>query len=125
MFMLEAPHTYNGALPPVRSRCIDTTGKRLRGTGLHGPENTDVFKLVLFNLLKQRRPQLHIATLEEMRDFYKLDVSFVWWFMSCMWIMIPMSSFSLLYITQHDHYPWTTKRLDGSKGPGPFWWCLI
>eukprot|EP00403_Amphidinium_massartii_P045968 CAMPEP_0178467936 /NCGR_PEP_ID=MMETSP0689_2-20121128/52665_1 /TAXON_ID=160604 /ORGANISM="Amphidinium massartii, Strain CS-259" /LENGTH=151 /DNA_ID=CAMNT_0020094985 /DNA_START=204 /DNA_END=659 /DNA_ORIENTATION=- len=95
----------------------------LRGSGLHGPENADVMKLVLWNRLKQRRPQ-RICTTESLQEFFRMEVALVWWMFGLVFFMAPMNWWAKRYSMVHDHYPWMPKRLDGSRGPGSYCWFI-
>merc|ERR1711982_306336 len=90
----------------------------MRGSGLHGPENGEVMKLVLWNRLKQRRPQRH-CTIEDLREFYRMEVAIVWWMFGLVFFMAPLNWWGKKYRMVHDHYPWTSKRHDGSRGAQP------
>ena len=52
--------TASGSLRPVdyNNRTPVPATMQLRGSGLHGPENGDVMKLILWNRLKQRQAQM-------------------------------------------------------------------
>merc|ERR1712061_840518 len=62
----------------------------LRGSGIHGPENGEVMKLVLYNRLKQKRPQRH-ADIAELREFYRMEVAIVWWMFGLVAFMAPLN----------------------------------
>lgn len=49
----------------------------LRGSGIHGPENGQVMKLVQWNRLKQRRPQRTGCDEDTLREFYRMEVAIV------------------------------------------------
>ncbi|KAF4702140.1 hypothetical protein FOZ62_001369 [Perkinsus olseni] len=55
---------------------------KLRGSGIHGPENTDLMKLVLWNRLKQKRPQREVPNINYLKDSIRLELSVNWWLMS-------------------------------------------
>eukprot|EP00444_Apocalathium_aciculiferum_P035430 CAMPEP_0183484792 /NCGR_PEP_ID=MMETSP0370-20130417/179101_1 /TAXON_ID=268820 /ORGANISM="Peridinium aciculiferum, Strain PAER-2" /LENGTH=210 /DNA_ID=CAMNT_0025678085 /DNA_START=21 /DNA_END=654 /DNA_ORIENTATION=+ len=63
----------------------------LRGTGVHGPENGEVMKLVLWNRLKQRRPQRTGCDLAELQEFYRMEVAIVWWMFGLCFMMAPLN----------------------------------
>lgn len=100
------------------------SGLVLRGSGLHGPENTEVFRLCLWNRLKQRRPQREVPTLKEMREWNKLEISCVWFTWGYLLFYWPMGLYGAHYATKHDHFPWIPARTDGSRGEGPTFWYL-
>lgn len=112
-------------LPVASSHSRPGLGRRtLRGTGLHGPENSNVFRLALWNRLKQRRPQREVPRVEEMRDWNKLEVSCVWFTWGYLLFYWPMAIFGGHYAMHNDHYPWMPARTDGSLGDGPMFWYL-
>jgi len=96
----------------------------LRGSGTHGPENGEVMKLVLWNRLKQRRPQRGAVTDDELREYFRMEVAVVWWMFGLVFFMGPLNWWGKKYRIVHDHYPWMPKRHDGSKGPGPYAWFI-
>lgn len=96
----------------------------LRGSGLHGPENTVIFRLSLWNRLKQRRPQREVPTLEEMRNWNKLEVCCVWFTWGYLLFYWPMGLYGSHFAKEHDHLPWCPSRTDGSHGEGPTFWYL-
>jgi len=116
----------SGALLPVsyEHRKPIPAGWVLRGSGLHGPENTDVMKLALWNRLKQRRPQRECPSIEDMQEYYKMETSIVWWMLGCLCFMGPLNWWGKKYRMVHDHYPWMSKRLDGTRGPGAYVWFM-
>ena len=46
----------------------------LRGSGIHGPENGDLMKLIIWNRMKQKRPQRVIQPIEDLVDSAKMEV---------------------------------------------------
>lgn len=61
----------NGDLPSKPLVTIDDLtpeGKVLRGSGLHGPERTDVMRLVLYNRLKARQLQRIVPSRQEAQE---------------------------------------------------------
>eukprot|EP00419_Tripos_fusus_P000896 CAMPEP_0172672072 /NCGR_PEP_ID=MMETSP1074-20121228/11324_1 /TAXON_ID=2916 /ORGANISM="Ceratium fusus, Strain PA161109" /LENGTH=149 /DNA_ID=CAMNT_0013489211 /DNA_START=60 /DNA_END=509 /DNA_ORIENTATION=- len=96
----------------------------LRGSGIHGPENGEVMKLALWNRLKQRRPQRTDCGLEDMQEFYRMEVAIVWWMFGLVFFMAPMNWWGKKYRMVHDHMPWTPKRHDGTHGAGAYAWFL-
>lgn len=96
----------------------------MRGTGIHGPENPEVMKLVLWNRLKQRRPQRTGADIETLREFYRMEVAIVWWMFGLCFMVAPLNWWGKKYRIVHDHYPWAPKRHDGTRGFGPYTWFL-
>eukprot|EP00921_Rhytidocystis_pertsovi_P022317 GHVQ01035684.1.p1 GENE.GHVQ01035684.1~~GHVQ01035684.1.p1 ORF type:complete len:210 (-),score=41.41 GHVQ01035684.1:149-778(-) len=99
--------------------------RKLRGTGLHGPENGDVLRLVLWNRLKQRRPQREVPTLGELQEWYKMEVGIRWFLWSVILVYAPMAVYGKSYAMKHDHYPWVPARTDGSRGEGCLYWWAI
>ena len=95
---------------------------KLRGSGLWGPEQTDVLKLILWNRKRQWRPQREVPTIEEQQDHYVLEFAIIWFTAGNVFIMGPVLWWAKKYRMAHDHYPWGPPRLDGSKGPGGFVW---
>lgn len=94
--------------------------QKLRGSGIHGPENTDLMKLVLWNRLKQKRPQREVsASLEAhiyatdsalyfrsrsqvpninyLKDSIRLELSVNWWLMS-KFHLLPLRLLSLRFV---------------------------
>mmetsp|Transcript_117621 Transcript_117621/g.329351 ORF Transcript_117621/g.329351 Transcript_117621/m.329351 type:complete len:150 (+) Transcript_117621:57-506(+) len=96
----------------------------LRGSGIHGPENGQVMKLVLWNRLKQRRPQRTGCDEDTLREFYRMEVAIVWWMFGLVFFMAPLNWWGKKYRMVHDHYPWSPKRHDGTIGVGPYCWFL-
>ena len=96
----------------------------LRGSGIHGPENAEVMKLVLWNRLKQRRPQRVGADIETLREFYRMEVAIVWWMFGLVFMVAPLNWWGKKYRIVHDHYPWGPKRHDGTRGFGPYAWFI-
>mmetsp|Transcript_36715 Transcript_36715/g.84484 ORF Transcript_36715/g.84484 Transcript_36715/m.84484 type:complete len:152 (-) Transcript_36715:102-557(-) len=95
----------------------------LRGSGIHGPENADVMKLALWNRLRQRRPQ-RVVEIADLQEHYRMEVTVCWWMFGLVFFMCPLNWWAKRYSMVHDHYPWTPKRLDGTRGPGPYCWFL-
>lgn len=61
----------------------DFIGRKLRGTGAHGPERSELMKLVLWNRLRVLRPQrTEIPDEDDVREKNKLDVSLLWFFLT-------------------------------------------
>merc|ERR1712185_671645 len=87
----------------------------VRGSLIHGPENKEVMKLALWNRLKQRRPQRPCPSLEELQEFYRMEVAVVWWMFGLTFFMAPLNWWGKKYRIVHDHYPWMPKRYDGSQ----------
>ena len=75
------PRRYGNALGPVSYANRTPVPKDwvLRGSGIHGPENGEVMKLVLWNRLKQKRPQRQGVTTADLQEFYRMEVTVVWW----------------------------------------------
>eukprot|EP00922_Rhytidocystis_sp_ex-Travisia-forbesii_P057742 GHVS01085452.1.p1 GENE.GHVS01085452.1~~GHVS01085452.1.p1 ORF type:complete len:172 (+),score=20.06 GHVS01085452.1:143-658(+) len=96
--------------------------RKLRGSGLHGPENADVCRLVLWNRLKGRRPQREVPTIKELQEWNKQEVGIRWLLWSVIFFYVPMAWYGRSYAVDHDHYPWLPARTDGSRGEGCFWW---
>ena len=97
---------------------------RLRGSGLHGPENADVMKLILWNRLKQRRPQMEVPTLHHLQESFKFEGALVYWTLTWAFLLLPFWFWSSKYASIHDHYPWMPPRNDGTKGQGTNLWFL-
>mmetsp|Transcript_13182 Transcript_13182/g.31875 ORF Transcript_13182/g.31875 Transcript_13182/m.31875 type:complete len:153 (+) Transcript_13182:72-530(+) len=98
----------------------------LRGTGTHGPEHADVMKLVLYNRMKQKRPQRDPQSLdlEIMQDSYRLEVAIIWWTFFWLILVGPLNWWGVKYRMVYDHYPWFPKRIDGTLGVGGYYWFL-
>merc|ERR1712032_1379889 len=96
----------------------------LRGSGMHGPENGEVMKLALWNRLKQRRPQRTNTNIDDLREFYRMEVAVVWWMFGLVVFMCPLTWWAKKFRMVHEHYPWTPKRHDGTKGVGPYCWFI-
>ncbi|CAK9006788.1 Uncharacterized protein SCF082_LOCUS9177 [Durusdinium trenchii] len=94
----------------------------LRGSGIHGPENGEVMKLVLWNRLKQKRPQRPQVPVEDLQEFFRMEVAIVWWMFGCVFFVAPLNWWGKKYRMVHDHYPWFPKRQDGTHGVGPYAW---
>merc|ERR1712187_930865 len=90
----------------------------LRGTGIHGPENGEVMKLALWNRLKQRRPQRSNTNIDDLREFYRMEIAIVWWMFGCVFFAAPLNWWGKKYRIGHDRYHWTPKRHDGSGVQG-------
>ena len=97
---------------------------KLRGSGLHGPENADVMKLVLWNRLKQRQPQMEVPSLHHLQESYKFEGSLVYWTLTWAFVLLPFWFWSVKFANIHDHYPWMPPRIDGTKGQGTTMWFL-
>ncbi|CRH04113.1 conserved Plasmodium protein, unknown function [Plasmodium relictum] len=99
---------------------------KIRGTGFHGPERTDVFRLILYNRLKQKQPQRIVPDIEQMKDANKLETSIVWFLWSFVIFYCSMCIYGSNYIIKNKStsFPWMPKRTDGSKGEGPMFWFL-
>merc|ERR1712071_9709 len=93
-------------------------------SGIHGPENAEVMKLVLWNRLKQRRPQRVGADIETLREFYRMEIAIVWWMFGLCFFVAPLNWWAKKYRIVHDHYPWAPKRADGTRGVGPYCWFI-
>jgi len=105
-------------------KLADKVGYKLTGSGLHGPENPDVMKLVMWNRLKQKRPQrTYIPTDAEYRDYFKMETAILWFCFSMFLLYWPFCRYAEYYSSHHDHHPWMPPRTDGSRGFGPHdWW---
>eukprot|EP00746_Dinoflagellata_sp_MGD_P166330 gnl/MRDRNA2_/MRDRNA2_96138_c0_seq1.p1 gnl/MRDRNA2_/MRDRNA2_96138_c0~~gnl/MRDRNA2_/MRDRNA2_96138_c0_seq1.p1 ORF type:complete len:190 (-),score=25.60 gnl/MRDRNA2_/MRDRNA2_96138_c0_seq1:118-606(-) len=119
----------NGALTPVSYEDREhgfgvPSDWVLRGTGLHGPENTHVMKLALWNRLKQKRPQREVPSLWELQDYYKLELAITWFTFGLMFIMAPMHWWCKKYRIVNESFPWMPPRTDGSRGPGTYCWFI-
>merc|ERR1711924_77399 len=116
------PQGADGALPEdAGGGCGE--GLEAPGSGIWGPEQTDVMKLTLWNRIKQKRPQREVPTLE-IQDHLVLEFAIIWWTCGIIFVMGPLLWWAKKYRMAHDHYPWGPARLDGSKGPGAFIWFL-
>mmetsp|Transcript_4073 Transcript_4073/g.6431 ORF Transcript_4073/g.6431 Transcript_4073/m.6431 type:complete len:151 (-) Transcript_4073:111-563(-) len=121
------PTVYGTALTPVSyaDRAPVPKDWVLRGSGIHGPENGQVMKLVLWNRLKQRRPQRVGATnTAELQEFFRMEVTVVWWMFGLVFFVAPLNWWGKKYRMVHDHYPWMAKRTDGTKGVGSYCWFM-
>ncbi|KAF8820613.1 hypothetical protein IE077_004455 [Cardiosporidium cionae] len=98
--------------------------RHLRGSGLHGPENSDVLRLTLWNRLKNKRPQREVPTTFEIQEWSKLEVSCVWFTWAFLLFYMSMTSYGSNYAVHHGHMPWLPPRTDGSQGDGPMFWFL-
>ena len=99
-------------------------GKKLRGSGIHGPECREVLQLALWNRLKQRRKQREVPSIEQQKEFNKLEVACVWFTWSILLFFLPLTKLAAKTARDEEHFPWTPPRTDGSRGEGPFWWFL-
>ncbi|CAG9476316.1 conserved Plasmodium protein, unknown function [Plasmodium vivax] len=99
---------------------------KMRGSAFHGPERTDVFRLILFNRLKQKHPQRIVPDAEHLKDANKVEVSIVWFLWSFVLFYCTMCMYGSNYIIKNKStsFPWMPKRTDGSKGEGPMFWYL-
>ncbi|SPJ12420.1 conserved Plasmodium protein, unknown function [Plasmodium sp. DRC-Itaito] len=99
---------------------------KLRGSAFHGPERTDVFRLTLYNRLKQKQPQRIVPSIEQMKDANKLEVSIVWFLWSFVLFYCGMCMFGTNFLIKNksNSFPWMPKRTDGSRGEGPMFWFL-
>ncbi len=97
---------------------------QLRGSGLHGPENADVMKLILWNRRKQKTPQMEVPSLHHLQHIYKFEGNLVYWTAAWAFLLLPFWAWSQSYANVHDHLPWMPPRTDGTKGPGPNLWFL-
>lgn len=118
------PNTYGAALQPVDAtlRKEPAAGWKLRGSGVHGPESSDVFKHILWNRMKQGRPIRHLPNLEQLQDESKMNIGFIWFLLGLALVHQPMMAWGERYAAVHDHYPWMQKRVDGTKGKGQYTW---
>lgn len=114
----------SGAIKPVGSQKFNPDGKDLRGSGLHGPENGEYLRLMLWNRLRQRGLRREVPTVEQMREYNRLDVSVVYFCWGLVFIMYPMAVYGRKYAVEHGHFPYSPPRTDGSRGHGPFWWFV-
>lgn len=117
------PPTMGTALGPVNYGARTPVPKDwvLRGSGIHGPENGEVMKLALWNRLKQKRPQRHVTT-AELQEYFRMEIATVWWMFGCVFFVAPLNWWGKKYRMVHDHYPWFPKRIDGTRGVGPYAW---
>merc|ERR1712107_356985 len=105
------------------------TARQFRRTGSSaepacGPENGEVMKLALWNRLKQRRPQRTNTNIDDLREFYRMEVAVVWWMFGLVVFMCPLNWWAKKYRIVHEHYPWASKRHDGTRGVGPYCWFI-
>ena len=103
---------------------FDPSTKTLRGSGIHGPENFQVMHLVLWNRLKQRRPQMEVPTLHHLQEQFKFEGALIYWTLAWAFVLMPFWFWGQKYANIHDHYPWMPKRIDGTKGQGTTMWFL-
>jgi len=96
----------------------------LRGSGIHGPENGDVMKLIIWNRMKQRRPQRVIPCLADQQENSEMEVAIVWWTFWIIFAVAPLNWWAKRYRMVHDTYPWMPKRIDGTKGYGNCGWFM-
>merc|ERR1712216_313389 len=78
---------------------------KLRGSGLWGPEQTDVLKLILWYRKRQWRPQREVPTIEEQQDHYVLEFAIIWFTAGNIFIMGPV-----LWWAKKYRWPTTTTR---------------
>ncbi|CAE7291313.1 unnamed protein product [Symbiodinium natans] len=118
------PRRYGNALGPVSyaNRAPVPKDWVLRGSGIHGPENGEVMKLALWNRLKQKRPQRQGVTTADLQEFYRMEITVVWWMFGLVFFVAPLNWWGKKYRMVHDHYPWMPKRMDGTRGVGPYAW---
>ena len=79
-------------------------------------------KLVLWNRLKQKRPQRQGVTTADLQEFYRMEVTVVWWMFGLVFFVAPLNWWGKKYRMVHDHYPWMAARMDGTRGVGPYAW---
>ncbi|KAK2196410.1 hypothetical protein BdWA1_001656 [Babesia duncani] len=113
----ELPHK-----PIVTIDDLTPEGKVLRGTGMHGPERTDLLRLVLYNRLKVRQMQRMVPSKKESFEDHKLVVCNLWFTVSSTIALGLMYYIGMDYGLYNEHYPWTPPRTDGTRGPGPLYW---
>mmetsp|Transcript_127730 Transcript_127730/g.221445 ORF Transcript_127730/g.221445 Transcript_127730/m.221445 type:complete len:150 (+) Transcript_127730:78-527(+) len=120
------PPRLGTALGPVSyaDRVPVPKGYILRGSGIHGPENGEVMKLILWNRLKQRRPQRTNTNIDDLREHYRMEIAIVWWMFGLCAFMAPLNWWGKKFRIVHDHYPWCPKRQDGTRGVGPYCWFI-
>merc|ERR1712194_552401 len=98
-------------------------GRKLRGSGIWGPEETDVMRLNLYNRLEKVRQKRRIASLNEWQTFYEFDTGCTYMAACYMFFFIPYAYWMSRYSQSRDHWASMYQRLDGTKGEGPaFWW---
>ncbi|VWU49224.1 cytochrome c oxidase subunit ApiCOX19, putative [Hepatocystis sp. ex Piliocolobus tephrosceles] len=120
-------NSYHGKVITVDELNINKSKtSELRGSAFHGPERTDVFRLTLFNRLKQKHPQRIVPSIENLKDANKLEVSIIWFLWSFVTLYCTMCIYGSNYMIKHKSsaFPWMPKRTDGSKGEGPMFWFL-
>ncbi|CAJ1350164.1 unnamed protein product [Effrenium voratum] len=83
-----------------------------------------VMKLVLWNRLKQKRPQRQGVDVAELKEFFRLEVAVIWWMFGLVFFVAPLNWWGKKYRMVHDHYPWMPARYDGTQGVGPFAWFI-
>ena len=118
--------TPSGSLRPVdyNNRAPVPETMKLRGSGLHGPENGDAMKLILWNRLKQRQAQMEVPTLHHLQESYKFEGSLIYWTLAWCFVLMPIWWWGSHYAMIHDHFPWMPARKDGTKGTGASMWFL-
>lgn len=119
--------TYNGAVvmptwPKLNTMEEFAKGRKLRGSGCWGPEETSVMRLVLYNRLKQRRPQRMMPSLAEEQEYVEMEVAIAWWCFTIIGLMMPMLAWCKRYRIVHECCPWHPERLDGTRGLGGWMW---
>ncbi|KEP65603.1 UNVERIFIED_CONTAM: hypothetical protein HHA_247770 [Hammondia hammondi] len=114
----------SGAIKPIGSQQFNPAGKVLRGSGLHGPENGEFFRLMLWNRLRQKGMRREVPTIEQMREYNRMDVSLVYFCWGLILFLYPMALYARSYATEHGHFPFAPARTDGSRGHGPLWWFI-
>jgi hypothetical protein len=119
-------NTASGSLRPVdyNNRTPVPSSSKLRGSGVHGPENADVMKLILWNRLKQRQPQMEVPSLHHLQESYKFEGSLIYFTIAWVAVLMPVYFWGNHYASIHDHYPWMPPRRDGTKGTGVALWFL-
>lgn len=117
-------HMEHGSIATIND--FHVKDKKIRGSGFHGPERTDVFRLILYNRLKQKQPQRIVPSLEVLKDTNKLETSIVWFLYSFVIFYCSMCIYGSNYIIKNKStsFPWMPERTDGSKGEGPMFWFL-
>ncbi|GFE53444.1 hypothetical protein BaOVIS_008480 [Babesia ovis] len=112
------------SIPLVTADDITPDGKYMRGSGLHGPERTDITRLVLYNRLKARQLQRLVPSDHEAEEDHKLVWCSLWFTISSTIALHYMYKYGMDYSTIHEHYPWTPPRTDGTRGPGHMYWLF-
>lgn len=127
MHMSDPLKFLNGDAPYAPIVTIDDLtpkGKVLRGSGLHGPERTDVTRLVLYNRLKERRMQRVVPSESETKDDFYFCMSYFWLIGSFM-VGLCILNAGEDYARKYGHFPWVPARADGTLGPGKHTWYTI